>query len=362
LEPNLYRHPKGFRWKHPITGRFHYLGKDASVEFANQTARALNSLHMPKTSIFDRIAGAESESLRAVIELYLRERLPILRIAARTRKNYEYALRRLLKADIAARDVSTVTTRDIVAYLKSLASDSLRQQYRAHLNAVFKTAIQEGLIKHNPVTDTDAPHVERERERLMQEGYCIVYAAADAWMRNLMDLMRLTLQRPEDLLSLRWEAFTGTHLRVKQGKTGKRLAIVVRPEIRQVLERCRDHIASPYIVHRLPQRLNAKGRRSASKDNHTQILRPEASRAFTAIVRRCDYFTGHPKPPTLYECKALGIAQLRGAGWPMEEIQRLAGHRSVRMTEHYAKGHDTPFDEVGADPFKGSGFVTEVLP
>lgn len=360
LEPNLHTHPKGFRWKNPRTGKYHYLGIGVSEAEANEAARLLNLKFGRKSSIFDKIAAKESESFRSVVELHLRERLPSQRVSESTRSNRRYILQKIAVSELAGCDVSTISTRDVVAYLGSLKSESQRQQYRIQLSAVFKTAIQQGFIEHNPVVHTDAPKVERQRERLTAEGYAAIYELAEPWLRNLMDLMRLTLQRPDDLLTLKWSAFTGTHLRVEQGKTESRLAIVVRPELREVLERCRDNIASPYIVHRIPQRLKTKNQRSARKDHHTQILRPQASRAFMSIVRQCERFRDTENPPTLYECKSLGVGELLIAGWSKNQVQRLAGHRSVQMTEHYAKGHDAPFDEVGIGP-QESDFVTEAL-
>lgn len=121
-----------------------------------------------------------------------------------------------------------------------------------------------------------------------------------------------------------------------------------------MLARCRDGIPYLYIVHRLPNRIRARHQRSTQKGHHTQIARPQASKAFTALLRRCPFFEGVENPPTLYECKSLGIAQLRNSGWSKGQVQRLAGHRSVQMTEHYAKGHEAPFDEVGIGPHEPS--------
>lgn len=224
LAPNLHTHPKGFRWKHPRTGKYYYFGKGASEDEANSAARTLNLKYAPKNSIFDKVAVAESESLRSVIAIHRKEYLPAQRVCENTRKNRGYILGKISQSDLASCDVSTITTRDVVQYLKSLASDSLRQQYRAQLLAVFKTAIQEGLIEVNPVVQTSAPHVERERDRLGVEGYAAVHELAEPWLRNLMGLIRYTLQRPEDVLSLRWDAYTGTHLNLTQGKTGAKLA------------------------------------------------------------------------------------------------------------------------------------------
>ena len=87
--------------------------------------------------------------------------------------------------------MATITTRDIALYLKSLPSDSMRQQYRAQLHSVMKWAINEGHIERTPVADTDAPRVVRIRVRLTDEGYEAIYALAAPWLRNLMDFICL---------------------------------------------------------------------------------------------------------------------------------------------------------------------------
>lgn len=367
LEPNLHWHPtKGPRWKNPRTGKYHYLGLHVSREDANVAVRQLNLKFAAKSEIFDRIASSESESLRTVIEIHIREKLPASRVAQRTKDTRRYALNKIAQSSLASCDISTITTRDVVEYLDSLPTASMRQQYRGQLHAVFKTAIQRGLLdnnQRNPVADTDTPYVERERDRLTEEGYRAIYDLAAPWLRNLMDLMRLTLQRPDDLVKLRWESFNGTHIQVQQGKSKKRLAIIVRPDIREVLQRCRSSdIASPFIVHRLPERIKAANQRSKARGHHTQILRSQASREFAALVQRCEHFAGQENPPTLYECKSLGVAQLRQQGWSLEDTQRLAGHSTARMTQHYAEGHEAPFDIVGMGPPMGPRSVTQALP
>lgn len=357
LERGLHTHPSGYRWKHPRTGKYHYFGK-LSREEANKSARALNLHFAPKSSIFDRIVGS-TESLREVIKIHLRDRLRFQKVAERTKENRGYILNKIAASHLGSLDVSSITTRDIAQYLDTLASDSMRQQYRAQLLAVFKTSIQRGIIERNPVTDTDTPRPERERARLTDEGYAAILSKAEPWLRNLMELMRLTLQRPEDLVNLKWESFDGQSLRVEQGKTGARLQIHARPELLAAIQRCRDSIASPFIIHRIPERIVARSRRSKLRQHHTQVFRGQASRAFAAIVRECDLFKGQQHPPTLYECKSLGIAQLRRI-WPLADVQRLAGHRTARMTEHYAKGHEAPYEPVGR-VLDGAGSVTEAL-
>lgn len=61
------------------------------------------------------------------------------------------------------------------------------------------------------------------------------------------------------------------------------------------------------------------------------------SRAFTSLLRRL--FPDAVNPPTLYECKSLGVAQYEEAGWDKRKIQALAGHKRATTTGMYAEGH-----------------------
>lgn len=52
--------------------------------------------------------------------------------------------------------------------------------------------------------------------------------------------------------------------------------------------------------------------------------------------------------PSFHEIRSLGGALLSELGWPIEQVQRLMGHASTSMTEHYLEGHDTPWQNVEA--------------
>lgn len=96
-----------------------------------------------------------------------------------------------------------------------------------------------------------------------------------------MDLGLHTLQRPGDVLLLRWEDMTPTSLRVVQRKTGKKLEI--GPPLGAVLDRCRDQVLSPFIVHRLPEKMRPRGMRAKSRVHHTQVLLKQAEREFDEV-------------------------------------------------------------------------------
>lgn len=373
LERNLHVHPsKGFRWKHPQTGRYHYFGKldpetgaPITRERANQTARALNLRFAPKTSIYDRVVGDASTSMSALVELHRTEVLAKRDLAAKTRETYDYYLGQI-KNRVGSWDITSLTSFDVAQFLKTATDgDRARQLIRQQLIELFQTAIQEGLRHDNPAALTRRPVAKRRRMRLTEEGYRAVYEKAAPWLRNAMDLGLLTLQRREDLVSLRWEADDGTQLKIEQKKTGKRLGIAIGPELRALLDRCRDDVRSPFVIHRRPVRLRPTDRRAAARDHHTQVLPEQLTRAF----ERARALSGHyaevgegSTPPSFHEIRSLGIALYRKAGWPESRIQALAGHEDIEQTEHYLKGHEAPWAAVPCGMELPTGSVTEALP
>jgi integrase len=162
-----------------------------------------------------------------------------------------------------------------------------------------------------------------------------------------MDLALQTLQRREDLVRLRWSDIHADTLRIEQGKTGRRLAINVSVELRDVLQRCRDRIASPYVIHRLPEKARPARMRAGARDHHTQVLPEQVTRAFTLAFTRSGIGVTYQRThPTFHEIRSLGIALYRQSGWSEERVQALAGHADVEMTRHYMEGHEAPWQPV----------------
>jgi integrase len=348
LERGLHTHPtKGYRWRHPTTGKYHYFGKSCTRAQANETARALNLKFIPKTTIFDRIVGANnSASLHSVIQVHKTEVLSKRRLAKKTLSTYTDYLSAIDKK-VGDWNVETTTPHDVAQFLKiACTGDRARQLYRQQLIELFNTAIEEGLRDDNPASSTRRPIAIRKRGRLTYEAFCAIRVHASTWLQNAMDLALTTIQRREDLVSLKWEADLGHVLRVEQLKTGKRLQIEISPELREILQRCRDNVASPYILHRLPEKSRPRHLRAETRVHHTQILPEQLTRAFESARDASAFFAHSQSPPSFHEIRSLGIALYRDAGWPKERVQRLAGHEHLEMTQHYLDGHEIPWETV----------------
>lgn len=110
-------------------------------------------------------------------------------------------------------------------------------------------------------------------------------------------------------------------------------AAVVRTELAALVARCRDNVASPYLVHRLPQKARPSHMRADERQHHTQLSPVQISHLF-AKARESAGIDGK-NPPTFHEIRSLGGAMLHKVGWTVEQLQALMGHCATAMTEHY---------------------------
>lgn len=345
LPRNLTTHPtKGFRYKHPLTRKYVYFGKDATRADAVEAAEALNLRYAPKNRFYDRIASDASYSLRRLIELH-REFLPADN-APKTKADREWEFGKLIR-DLGDADASELDTHELANYLRGLESDHRRKRYRMRLIELFDTAVHEGWRKDNPARVLRSYKPKTTRERLTWERFQAIWNVAPSWLQNAMDLALQTLQRREDIVRWRWSDINGNTLRVEQGKTGRRLAIQIGPELREVLQRCRDRIASPYIVHRLPGKARPTCARAGARDHHTQVLPEQLTREFADAFKRSGLPTTADRThSTFHEIRSLGIALYRQMGWSEARVQALAGHADVKMARHYMKEQDAPWEPV----------------
>ena len=349
LPPNLYRNRSGWRYVRP-DGRVRYFPADTSREAAVEAAKQLNAILT--TSGRDLVSAVlgEGNTIADAVTLFRAEEMPSLDWGPKTKAEREMKLRRI-EADIGRQQVAGFGVFQCAEFLKTVTkSPTARAQYRYLLTLIFTEACQAGWIEQNPALMTKAPHQTKKRERLTLEGFRAVYGAAGEWLRNAMDLALITLQRRSDVVAWRFADAKDGWLHVvplkTEGGTGVRLRIQVTPELDTLIERCRDNVVSPFLVHRLPGKARPTHMRAKSRGHHTQVLPVQLSRAFDDARERCGAFKDSENPPTFHEIRSLGAARYREMGWPEERIQAIMGHADLDMTRHYMKGHERPWTEV----------------
>ncbi len=170
-------------------------------------------------------------------------------------------------------------------------------------------------------------NAEKPRERMVEDWeFRLVYGYAENSMRRLMDLVYRTCQRPDDLIkagpaNVRTIDLDGREtrvLRVRQGKTGKTVDIVLAGDLERVVD---EHMAAPSVWPTFV---------------HTRADKQYTYSGLVAMFRRYVAKAGLTDFG-IYDLKGKGATDMYRAGTPVERIQQLLGHESVTTTEIYLK-------------------------
>lgn len=337
LPPNLYEGTKSgsstyYRYKHPQTGRFHGLGAEKAAAIA--AAKELNALLVRPSDLVSKILG--TETVEQHVNWFFEQLIPTRNYAKGTIEMYQIQARKLVK-DLGPLTLEHVSVRDIAKIIENMAPRT-GQQFRQVAIDIFKAAAGRGFIESNPAELALKPVATKSRKRLTMEQYSAILNAAPGWLRNAMRLALCTLQRRGDISRMRFDQIRCGSLYVVQEKTKKHdtgyLQIEVGPTLAGIIADCRDDIASPYLIHRRPE----KRIRRAGCDHWTQVTPEMVSREFQAVRDALPEFQNVPEEqrPTFHEIRALGIKLYKDKG---ADPQALAGHSTEKMTKNYDAGH-----------------------
>lgn len=346
-EDNLYPCKNGFKYRHPLTRKETWFGTD--FDTANHSARKLNAILASRGSLIDKVLG-EGSTLHDAIKVFREQDIPHRGWAEKTADEHAIKLRRI-ERDIGGAELSAFRVKEAADYLRTVtASARARQQYRSLLIWIFDCALQEGWVEQNPFTPTRPGKAHRKRDRLVLEAYLEIHAAAPAWLQNAMEMSLLTLLRREDVVRARFGDVHDGALWIEPGKTkgstGARLRIELTADLEALARRCRDEVASPFLIHRLPEKARPRDQRAKKREHHTQVLPEQLSRTFAEVRDGLDRFQSSKDPPTFHEIRSLGGALLKNKGWTLEQVQALMAHASGEMTELYLAGHQQPWAPV----------------
>lgn len=140
---------------------------------------------------------------------------------------------------------------------------------------------------------------------------------------------------------------------VIQSKTEKHgesvyLKIKITPTLESIINRCRDLIVSPYIIHRKPDRCSKQNYTADSKQHFSQITPDYLTKTFASIRDQLPEFksVAAGERPSFHEIRSLGITLYEKNGI---NAQSLAGHKTRAMTDKYKEGHEPTWTAVEAD-------------
>ena len=342
LPPNLYKDgQKGYVYRNPLTGKRKRLHGD-KTEIINAVIAANTALIKQQIVLVNDVPFSE------LITNFKKEYLPGRRLAKTTLAEHGRRINQYLKA-WKNEPVGGFTVFKISAFLDGLPQ-STYTKHRGLLIEVFKYAISKGLIDENPAEKTLQRKAEpRKRKRWTKEQFFNMRKSAPEWLKIAMDLAVVTLQRRDDLINIKFDDVKDGYLYVKQHKTGKRLAIKLGDDLKDIITRSRkSKIACPYVIHRHPQHIKAEVRK---RKRHWACVEGDyLTKSISKLRDETDVCNGMKKEelPTLHEFRSLGAHLYRESGFEEAYIQALLGHESQAMTQHYLDGHKIEWQSVDA--------------
>lgn len=361
LPANLYRSGVNtWRYRHPITGKYHGMGSDKSKAII--AARKLNDILTPATDLVSAVMGEVTFGEFSQKFLAEKRRKDGRILAPNTLRTYTHSLNRCAEwNNIPLSYITLFMTNKLLDSVP--ASTSI--ETRSLLIQIFDLAISKGLVTENPAAQTIKRYRIKQRKRHTLDGLTAIRNVSPQWLKNAIDLAMLTTQRRIDIINMKWSDIRDGYLHVAQEKTtddpedefelmegAGYVRIKVNDELQRVLDRCRDNVLSPFIIHRVPKgKTKNKGQ---VKEHWSQVEAQYVSREFLKAIKVANSYPelSGRQLPSFHEIRALSIHLHKKAG---KSAQTLAGHATERMTEMYASGHEIIWNDadVGINlPFK----------
>lgn len=347
---NLELHGSGlYRYRRPDNGKYEYLSRDKGESL--KAAKLLDAILTRRVSLVDKIIDPAGKPFRQVVEWFRDEKLPKLKLAAKTRDEKARMVDVLVgKADSQPIDeMGVLDCNELLA--KCTSGGRARSIYRTLLVQIFAAAGARGWTNDNPASRTEDDEPEKQRLPLTLEWYRLIYAAARPSIQCAMDLALQTLQRREDV-SVMEAPRDGAPIRLVQQKTGKALEIPVSPEIQAVIDRgLKMGVVCPFIVRMKPLRRAPQEKKAKGRAHFAQLVPEQLTRGFAEARDTLDVFKAMPpaKRPTFHEIRGLGgMLYKEKMGWTDVQVQALMGHEDVGMTRDYLEQHAPVYERVSA--------------
>ena len=335
-----------WRYKHPVTGKFHSLGTNEAEAIAIAT-EANTRLAEQRTrqilAISDRIATSKGKAITTSTWLDRYQAIQDDRLKSGDIKLNTYKQKAkpvsLLRERAGMKLISSVDVRDIAQLLDeyiTAGQPRMAQVVRSVLIDVFKEAQHYGEVPpgYNPALATKQPRRKITRQRLSLEEWQKIFDIADAshrYMGNAMLLALVTGQRLGDISRMKFSDIWDDHLHVIQEKTGSKIAIplslrlnAINWSLRDVVARCRDYAVSPYLVHFF--RTTSQAERGAQVKANTLTMNFSKARDLAEI----DWGTG--TPATFHEQRSLSERLYKEQG---VDTRKLLGHKTQQQTDRY---------------------------
>jgi len=296
-------------------------GKPGSPEFHASYNAAVQS----------RVKTAK-EDMRSLIDRYLRSS-SFLNLAERSKKDYRYHIKWIEDqfGDLPIAALSDRRVRaDFLDWRDRLGATSPRQADLAFrvLARIISWGFDRGIAPANPCQRVGLLYKSTRVDKVWTPE------AEHAFMENASEQLRLALllalwtgQRQGDLLRLTWSAYDGSHIRLKQSKTGARVEVPVGQPLRVALATAKAKVDATVDAEEIATRTILSTARGD----------PWSGDGFRSAWRKACIDAGI-KGLTFHDLRGTAVTRLAVAGCTVPEIASITGH-SLRDAETILQSH-----------------------
>lgn len=343
LPPNLQPINGGyFCYRDPRTGKEYGLGRNRREAITQAIAANMAIYGSSKQSpLVDCISGTQATTVSEWTTRYLTI-LEGRKLKPKTMTEHRKYLK-AINEHLGEFAIQQVQTKDVAAFLNlwvKAGKETMANKLRKEVIDLFREAIADGIVSHNPAEATRNQRVEIQRERITLEEWKVIRKIAEklpAWVGSCLDLALVTGQRLGDIQALLWENFKDGRLYIKQAKTGMMLAFSAVTRI-DCLNLCLADVLSQFKA------LNSTGSHIVADSKHEQFAAKTISAAFLK-ARRVSGLTWQGDPPSFHEIRSLA-ARLYTDEKGRDYAQKLLGHKSSEMTDKYRDVRGSEWAEI----------------
>lgn len=231
-------------------------------------------------------------------------------LAPRTRSDYVIKIK-VIEAEFADFPLAALTDRRtrgvFLAWRDKLALNSRRQaDYTWSVFArVLSWGLDRGQVAANPCARGGRLYRGSRRDNIWTaDDEAAFLKSAPAYFQLPLLLALWTGQRQGDLLGLPWSGYDGSHIRLKQGKTGARVTIPVGAPLKAALDAAQKH--GPLILT-------------------NSLRRPWTSHGFQTSWRIAVKKAGIVGV-TFHDLRGTAVTRLAKVGCSVAEIATITGH------------------------------------
>lgn len=348
-----------------ITGKKKNIGKDRAIAIA--IAREYNLRMRPATSPSIEnliresggIAG-EAKPFAEHVDHIMARAIEDERPSQSTLDDWNNDVLRVKEffINIPACDIELEHVNAYINQYHADASANVQNRKVSFLKKLFSYAVDESLMFENPATRKKMRRIEeKKRQRLSLDQFTAIRRAAEPWLRTAMDLalqttharlevsrIRYSISKPKNgVCGCVWlpqpeNGIYGTlyiHRQKVQKKEASHVAIPIGEELKRIIDDSRDSVASPDVVHRIPDR---QVKRSKEVSHPTQVAPDYLSRSFSSLrdsLGLCDHLKMDERP-TFHEIRALAAHLFDKQG--IDPQGRMA-HSDAKSTKIYTQNH-----------------------